>query len=282
MTLSLSRCHRSAGQSGLLRPQLALALYRTIYLTTGKPCILRSTCRASEIPKGADTDPQHWPDVGSGSAGKSFPRHAIPDAWPDLLAADPTGETITAPYGGHRRTFDGRCCCPRQAYRRHGSPHRCLASDKETAGSIRPRRRGFPPANLVLSSAPRPHGGVRSWKQDVSDHERSGAPRRGDRIRWSLAGEPRHRLSVTRYRAPRVCRRRGGRTSNRFEVSEATPQTAVILVVARRYSSGLLNFAHIHRRQKRDRKCRSARFERTAPKGLFQYRSAVIVEVHRP
>ncbi len=35
-------------------------------------------------------------------------------------------------------------------------------------------------------------------------------------------------------------RRRG---SNRFEVCGTTPQSAVIFVVTRRYSSGLLNFA---------------------------------------
>ena len=74
---------------------------------------------------------------------------------------------------------------------------------------------------------------------------------------------------------PVYCRhsRRG---SNRFEVGGATPQTAVIFVVARRYSSGLLNFAaHSPEDSQRDRKCRSARLERTVPKRLFQYRTAV-------
>ncbi len=40
-----------------------------------------------------------------------------------------------------------------------------------------------------------------------------------------------------------VCCRHSHRGSNRFEVGGATPQTAVFFVVARRYSSGLLNFA---------------------------------------
>jgi hypothetical protein len=54
----------------------------------------------------------------------------------------------------------------------------------------------------------------------------------------------------------------------------ATLQTAVILVVAGRYSSGLLSFAaHSPEDSQRDRKCRSARFERTVPWGLFQYRT---------
>jgi hypothetical protein len=38
--------------------------------------------------------------------------------------------------------------------RHHGSPHRCLASDEEAAGSIRPPRRGFPPANLFSHRLP--------------------------------------------------------------------------------------------------------------------------------
>jgi hypothetical protein len=41
------------------------------------------------------------------------------------------------------------------------------------------------------------------------------------------------------------------------------------------YSSGLLNFAaHSPEDSQRDRKFRSARLERTVPKGLFQYRTA--------
>jgi hypothetical protein len=61
-----------------------------------------------------------------------------------------------------------------------------------------------------------------------------------------------------------------------LEVGGAIPQTAVILVVARRYSFGLLNFAaHSPEDSQRDRKRRSARLERTVPKGLFQYRTAV-------
>ena len=82
-----------------------------------------------------------------------------------------------------------------------------------------------------------------------------------------------------------VCCRHSRRGSNRFEVSGATLQTAVIFVVARRYSSGLLNFAaHTPENSQRDRKCRSARLERTVPKGLFQYRSAGVcaLAVDRP
>ena len=72
-----------------------------------------------------------------------------------------------------------------------------------------------------------------------------------------------------------VCCRNRRRGSNRFEVCGATPQTAVIFVVTRRYSSGLLNFAaHSLEDSQRDRKCRSARLERTVPKGLFRYRTA--------
>jgi hypothetical protein len=58
---------------------------------------------------------------------------------------------------------------------------------------------------------------------------------------------------------------------------EAVPQTAAIPFVTRRYSSGPLNFAtHSPEDSQGDRKCRSARLRRTGPKGLFQYRTAVI------
>jgi len=43
---------------------------------------------------------------------------------------------------------------PGQAWCGAGSPHRYLASDEETAGSIRPPRRGFPPANLFSHRLP--------------------------------------------------------------------------------------------------------------------------------
>ena len=39
-------------------------------------------------------------------------------------------------------------CCPGQACPYPGSPRRYFASDEETAGSILPSRRGFPPASL--------------------------------------------------------------------------------------------------------------------------------------
>jgi hypothetical protein len=59
------------------------------------------------------------------------------------------------------------------------------------------------------------------------------------------------------------------------EVSTAGPQTAAIPVMTRRYSSGLLTLAaHSLEDSRRDRKCRSARLQRTVPKGLFQYRTA--------
>jgi hypothetical protein len=61
-----------------------------------------------------------------------------------------------------------------------------------------------------------------------------------------------------------------------LEAGGPAPQTAAILFVTRRYSSGPLNFAtHSPEDSQRDRKCRSARFQPTGPKGLFQYRTAV-------
>ena len=48
---------------------------------------------------------------------------------------------------------DGRSD-PGQTCRSPGSSHRYLASDEETAGSIRPPRRGFPPANLLSHRLP--------------------------------------------------------------------------------------------------------------------------------
>ena len=51
------------------------------------------------------------------------------------------------------------------------------------------------------------------------------------------------------------------------------PQAAVVPIVTRRHSSGLLKFAtQLPEDSQRDRKCRSARLQRPAPKGLFQYR----------
>ena len=107
------------------------------------------------------------------------------------------------------------------------SPHGNLASDEETAGSIRPPGLGLPPASLFSHRLPTSWWCL-IWEQDGSDHERAAAPRRADRSRWSIPDQPRHRLSVTRYRAPVCCRHRR-RGSNRFEVGRATPQTAVIL-----------------------------------------------------
>jgi hypothetical protein len=43
---------------------------------------------------------------------------------------------------------------PGQARNSAGSRHRYLASDEEAAGSIRPPRRGFPPANLLSHRLP--------------------------------------------------------------------------------------------------------------------------------
>jgi hypothetical protein len=43
---------------------------------------------------------------------------------------------------------------PGQERRKPGSTHRYLASDEQAAGSIRPRRRGFPPANLFSHRLP--------------------------------------------------------------------------------------------------------------------------------
>jgi hypothetical protein len=83
--------------------------------------------------------------------------------------------------------------------------------------------------------------------------------------------------------SPRTRRRRIQYSRNRLEVGGATPQTAVIFVVTRRYSSGLLNFAaHSSEDSQRDRKCRSVRLERTVPKGLFQYTIRRIPRVARP
>ena len=54
---------------------------------------------------------------------------------------------------------------------------------------------------------------------------------------------------------------------------EAVPQTALTPVVTRCYSVGLLNFAaHPPEDNQRDRRCRSARLQRTRPQGPFQYR----------
>jgi len=56
------------------------------------------------------------------------------------------------PQRGRQRTLaDGSSG---QARNSAGSPHRYLASDEETAGSIRPPRRGFPSANLFSHRLP--------------------------------------------------------------------------------------------------------------------------------
>ena len=56
-----------------------------------------------------------------------------------------------------------------------------------------------------------------------------------------------------------------------LEAGGPVPQTAAVLFVTRRCSSGPLNFAtHPPEDSQGDRKCRSARLQRTGPKGLFQ------------
>ena len=155
---------------------------------------------------------------------------------------------------------------PGQACRRHGSPHRCLAPDEKSAGSIRPPRRGFPPANLF----PHRHPNL----MVMSDFGSRMGAAMSAQVRLDAvivaAGRfltsPDIGYSVTRYRAPCACCRPRRRGSNRFAVCGATPQTAVIIVVTRRYSSRLLNFAaHSPEDSQRDRKCRCTRLERTVP-----------------
>ena len=56
----------------------------------------------------------------------------------------------------HHQTLtdvDGRSF-PDQTDRSRGSPHHDLASDEEAAGSIRPPRQGFPPADLFSHRLP--------------------------------------------------------------------------------------------------------------------------------
>jgi hypothetical protein len=81
----------------------------------------------------------------------------------------------------------------------------------------------------------------------------------------------------TQGRQAKACPRRNtGQHAAPLLVAGAVPQTTVILVVTRRYSSGLLNFtAHSPEDSQRDRKCRSARLQRTVPKRLLQYITAV-------
>ena len=80
------------------------------------------------------------------------------------------------------------------------------------------------------------------------------------------------RPSVTRYWAPGVL----SSQTSRFEPlpgRRGDPADRYHSVATRRYSSGLLNSAaHSPEDSQRDRKCRSARLERTVPKGLLQYR----------
>jgi hypothetical protein len=155
------------------------------------------------------------------------------------------------------------------------SPHGNLASDEETAGSIRPPRRGFPPANLFSHRLPN--------LMVMSDFGRRMGATMSARVRPDAvivaAGRFLASPDISPFGHPLpgapcvVVIEVAVRTASRS--AGATPQTAVILVVARRYSFGLLNFAaHSPEDSQRDRKCRSARLERTVPKGLFQYRSA--------
>jgi len=58
--------------------------------------------------------------------------------------------------------------------------------------------------------------------------------------------------------------------SGGLEIRGAVPQTALIALVTSRYSSGSLNFAtYSSENYQRDRRCRSARLQRTGPKKLF-------------
>jgi hypothetical protein len=77
----------------------------------------------------------------------------MPTHWPDLLSSGSCWRNYRCRLRRTPEYTDGRCR-PGQACRHHGSPHRCLASDEETAGSIRPPHRGFPPASLFSHRLP--------------------------------------------------------------------------------------------------------------------------------
>ena len=107
---------------------------------------------------------------------------------------------------------------------------RCLAP----SSAQERRNRRFDPGHPVEGSHPPTCsiiGSLTSWWCPISeagwgDRQRVGAPRRGDRSRWALLSRARHRLSVTRYRAPCVCCRHSRRESNHFEVCGATRDLA--------------------------------------------------------
>jgi hypothetical protein len=101
-------------------------------------------------------------------------------------------------------------------------------------------------------------------------------PRPADRpLAWPFTGVSGGRA---RQRAARCPPMRGPivmTAGHPLEADGAVPQTAAIPFVTRRYSSGLLNVAtHSPEDSHGDRKCRSARLQRTRPKGLFQCRTA--------
>ena len=108
------------------------------------------------------------------------------------------------------------------------SPHGNLASDEEAAGSIRPPRRGFSPADLFSHRLPN--------LMVVSDFgSRMGATMSAQvrpdavfvaAVRFLASPDIGFRSSVT---GRLVCCRHRGRSSNRFEVGGAAAQTAVIL-----------------------------------------------------
>jgi hypothetical protein len=122
----------------------------------------------------------------------------------------------------------GGRCFPDQTCLSPGSPHHYPASDEETAGPIRPPRRRCPPANLFSHRLPNlmavPDSGSRLGAT-------MSAQVRIDAVivtagRFLTSPDTGFRSPVTRRP---VCCRHSRRGSNRFEVSGATLQTAVIL-----------------------------------------------------
>jgi hypothetical protein len=83
----------------------------------------------------------------------------------------------------------------------------------------------------------------------------------------------RRRPSAARMRNSPIAHGDRGQRVGQLKVGGAVLQTAVMLVVTRHDSSGLLNCtAHSPEDSQRYRKCLSARLQRTVPKGSFQYR----------
>jgi hypothetical protein len=95
-----------------------------------------------------------------------------------------------------------------------------------------------------------------------------------DRLIAARAEAPSASNLSTQGRQAKACSARGtGLRADPLEAG-AVPQTAPMPSVTRRYSSGPLNFAtHSPEDSQGDRKCRSARLQRTRPNGLFQYRT---------